>query len=120
MWGAVKDIVKTPIIFVTVVSNMAKDTLPFAWVIIVTPDDSVVGTTQKSAMPCKKAKFKSGYNVCKCRMGTAKKGVTKSTNTMPNVNALGCIASEKLSKHNPLTTKMVSIAMSVRVSGPIV
>merc|ERR1719174_966868 len=48
MWGAVADMKKTPKMLVTVVSKIARETLPFAWVIIVTPDESVVGTTQKS------------------------------------------------------------------------
>mmetsp|Transcript_22591 Transcript_22591/g.49985 ORF Transcript_22591/g.49985 Transcript_22591/m.49985 type:complete len:112 (+) Transcript_22591:366-701(+) len=47
-----QDIVSTPMTFVTEVRRMASDTFPLAWVIIVTPEDNVVGTMQNKAMPC--------------------------------------------------------------------
>mmetsp|Transcript_47004 Transcript_47004/g.109571 ORF Transcript_47004/g.109571 Transcript_47004/m.109571 type:complete len:206 (-) Transcript_47004:291-908(-) len=46
-------IVNTPSTFVTDVRKMASETFPFADVIIVTPEDKVVGTTVNSAIPCK-------------------------------------------------------------------
>mmetsp|Transcript_76023 Transcript_76023/g.201910 ORF Transcript_76023/g.201910 Transcript_76023/m.201910 type:complete len:231 (-) Transcript_76023:19-711(-) len=115
-FDAEKDIVKTPRTFVTEVSKIARDTLPLACVIMVTPEDRVVGTTQNSAIPCKSETFKRGSRSGKYRMGTAMRGVTRSTSVIPRPSALYCKASEKDSRARPLTTKMMSIATSGSVS----
>mmetsp|Transcript_119319 Transcript_119319/g.234391 ORF Transcript_119319/g.234391 Transcript_119319/m.234391 type:complete len:217 (-) Transcript_119319:50-700(-) len=101
-------IVNTPSRFVIVVNNTARDTLPFAWVTMVTPEDNVVGTTQKTAIPSNNVM--STRPLPKTKIGQEMSGVTPSTRIAPKVKAFGCKLSETESKHNPLTMKMITTA----------
>mmetsp|Transcript_701 Transcript_701/g.1663 ORF Transcript_701/g.1663 Transcript_701/m.1663 type:complete len:201 (+) Transcript_701:483-1085(+) len=109
-------IVKTPSKLVTVVRKTAKLTLPLACVTMVTPEDKVVGTTQKRAIPCNNVI--STRPAPKCKIGHAVAGVTKSTSTIPKTRAFGWLASETESKQAPLITKITTTATCGRPHVP--